>query len=36
MLRNGRIYFHGNAAELKRTADPYLQSFLTGWVPALI
>jgi phospholipid/cholesterol/gamma-HCH transport system ATP-binding protein len=36
MLRNGRIYFRGNAAELKRTADPYLRSFLTGWVPALI
>jgi phospholipid/cholesterol/gamma-HCH transport system ATP-binding protein len=36
MLRNGRIYFHGDAAELKRTTDPYLKSFLTGWVPPLI
>jgi phospholipid/cholesterol/gamma-HCH transport system ATP-binding protein len=36
MLRNGRIYFHGNAAEFKRTTDPYLKSFLTGWVPPLI
>jgi ABC-type transporter Mla maintaining outer membrane lipid asymmetry ATPase subunit MlaF len=36
MLRNGRIYFRGDAAELKRTTDPYLRSFLTGWVPPLI
>jgi phospholipid/cholesterol/gamma-HCH transport system ATP-binding protein len=36
MLRNGRIYFQGNAAELKRTTDRYLRSFLTGWVPPLM
>jgi phospholipid/cholesterol/gamma-HCH transport system ATP-binding protein len=36
MLKNGRLYFHGHAGELKRTADPYLRSFLTGWVPPLI
>jgi phospholipid/cholesterol/gamma-HCH transport system ATP-binding protein len=36
MLRNGRIYFRGDASALKGTADPYLRSFLTGWVPPLI
>jgi phospholipid/cholesterol/gamma-HCH transport system ATP-binding protein len=36
MLKNGRLYFHGHAGELKPTADPYLRSFLTGWVPPLV
>jgi phospholipid/cholesterol/gamma-HCH transport system ATP-binding protein len=36
MLRNGRVYFHGDAAEFRRTTDPYLRSFLAGWVPPLV
>ena len=35
VLRNGRIYFEGHAAELKRTTDSYLKAFLTGWIPPL-
>ena len=36
VLRNGRIYFEGPAAELKRSTDSYLKSFLSGWIPPLI
>jgi len=36
VLRNGRIYFEGHAAELKRTTDSYLKAFLSGWIPPLI
>jgi phospholipid/cholesterol/gamma-HCH transport system ATP-binding protein len=36
VLRNGRIYFEGDAAELKRTTDSYLKAFLTGWIPPVI
>lgn len=36
MLKDGRIYFHGHAAELRASKDPYLKAFLSGWVPPLI
>ena len=36
MLRNGRIYFRGSAAELRESTDPYLKTFLSGWVPPLV
>jgi phospholipid/cholesterol/gamma-HCH transport system ATP-binding protein len=36
MLRNGRIYFEGHATELRHSSDPYLKTFLSGWVPPLI
>jgi phospholipid/cholesterol/gamma-HCH transport system ATP-binding protein len=36
MLRDGRIYFEGPVEELRRSKDPYLISFLSGWVPPLI
>jgi phospholipid/cholesterol/gamma-HCH transport system ATP-binding protein len=36
MLRNGRIYFEGGIPALKASADPYLKSFLSGWIPPLI
>jgi phospholipid/cholesterol/gamma-HCH transport system ATP-binding protein len=36
VLRHGRIYFEGHAAELKRTTDRYLKAFLSGWIPPLI
>jgi phospholipid/cholesterol/gamma-HCH transport system ATP-binding protein len=29
MLKDGRIHFEGNAAELKASGDPYLKSFLS-------
>jgi phospholipid/cholesterol/gamma-HCH transport system ATP-binding protein len=29
MLKDGRIHFEGNAGELRRAGDPYLQTFLT-------
>jgi len=36
MLRDGRIYFEGHVADLRASKDPYLQAFLSGWVPPLI
>jgi phospholipid/cholesterol/gamma-HCH transport system ATP-binding protein len=36
MLRNGGIYFEGDAAELRRSKDPYLETFLSGWIPPLV
>ncbi|RPH59786.1 MAG: ATP-binding cassette domain-containing protein [Acidobacteria bacterium] len=36
MLRDGRIYFEGYAEELLASTDPYLKTFLSGWVPALV
>jgi phospholipid/cholesterol/gamma-HCH transport system ATP-binding protein len=35
MLRDGRIYFDGSAAALRASKDPYLKTFLTGWIPPL-
>jgi phospholipid/cholesterol/gamma-HCH transport system ATP-binding protein len=35
MLRDGRIYFDGHAEELRTSKDPYLATFLSGWVPPL-
>jgi phospholipid/cholesterol/gamma-HCH transport system ATP-binding protein len=35
MLRDGRVYFKGRAEELRTSSDPYLKSFLSGWVPSL-
>jgi len=29
MLRDGRIYFEGSGAELRRTRDPYLKAFIS-------
>jgi phospholipid/cholesterol/gamma-HCH transport system ATP-binding protein len=36
MLKDGRIYFQGSAAELRHTKDRYLETFLSGWVPPLV
>lgn len=36
MLKDGRIYFEGTAAELMRSPDPYLRTYLSGWVPPLV
>ena len=36
MLKDGGIYFEGHAEELRASRDPYLQTFLSGWVPPLV
>ena len=36
MLRDGRIYFEGGMAEFRASTDPYLKTFLSGWVPPLV
>jgi phospholipid/cholesterol/gamma-HCH transport system ATP-binding protein len=36
MLRDGRIYFEGSAADLLATTDPYMKAFLSEWVPPLV
>jgi phospholipid/cholesterol/gamma-HCH transport system ATP-binding protein len=36
MLKDGRIYFEGHAADLRASNDPYLKAYLSGWVPPLI
>ena len=36
MLRDGGVYFEGNAAELRATNDPYVRAYLTGWVPPIV
>jgi phospholipid/cholesterol/gamma-HCH transport system ATP-binding protein len=35
MLKDGRIYFEGQAEELRASKDPHLKTFLSGWVPPL-
>jgi phospholipid/cholesterol/gamma-HCH transport system ATP-binding protein len=36
VLKDGRIFFEGNATELRATRDPYLHTYLSGWFPPLI
>jgi phospholipid/cholesterol/gamma-HCH transport system ATP-binding protein len=36
VLKDGRIFFEGNATELRATRDPYLRTYLSGWFPPLI
>jgi phospholipid/cholesterol/gamma-HCH transport system ATP-binding protein len=36
MLKDGAVYFEGHAAELRRTNDAYLKTFLSDWFPPLI
>jgi phospholipid/cholesterol/gamma-HCH transport system ATP-binding protein len=36
MLKDGRVYFEGHAAALRGATDPYLRTFLSGWVPPLV
>jgi phospholipid/cholesterol/gamma-HCH transport system ATP-binding protein len=33
VLKDGLIYFDGNAVELRAATDPYLKTILSGWVP---
>lgn len=36
LLRDGRIDFDGIVSDLRKTRDPHLQGFLTGWYPPLV
>jgi phospholipid/cholesterol/gamma-HCH transport system ATP-binding protein len=36
LLKDGRIYFDGHLSRLRASTDPYLKTFLTGWVPPLL
>ena len=36
LLRDGRIYLEGHAAELLTSDDSYLKAYLSGWVPPLV
>lgn len=36
MLKDGAVYFEGHVAELRRTTDTYLKTFLSDWFPPLI
>ena len=36
MLKDGRIYFEGDASALRSSTDPYLRAFLSGWIPPLV
>ena len=36
MLRDGRIYFEGSASDFCASRDPYLRTFLSGWIPPLV
>src|SRR4029453_1166758 len=36
MLKDGRVYFEGPAAELLASMDSHLKAYLSGWVPPLV
>lgn len=36
MLKDGRVYFEGPAAELLASTNSYLKAYLSGWVPPLV
>ena len=36
VLKDGRVFFEGHAAELRAATDPYLRTYLSGWYPPLI
>jgi phospholipid/cholesterol/gamma-HCH transport system ATP-binding protein len=36
LLRDGRIYLEGYAAQLLASDDSYLKAYLSGWVPPLV
>lgn len=36
MLKDGGIYFQGSVAQLRRSTDPYLEAFLSEWIPPLV
>jgi phospholipid/cholesterol/gamma-HCH transport system ATP-binding protein len=36
MLKDGVVYFEGSAAELTAATDPYIKTYLSGWIPPLV
>ena len=36
LLRDGRIHFDGDVDALRRSDDPYIHTYLAGWVPPLV
>jgi phospholipid/cholesterol/gamma-HCH transport system ATP-binding protein len=36
VLKDEGIYFEGSASELRGSVDPYLKTFMSGWVPSLV
>ena len=36
VLKDAGIYFEGHAADLLGSQDPYLRTFLSGWIPRLV
>jgi len=36
MLKDAQVFFTGSAAELLASQDPYLLTYLSGWVPPLV
>jgi phospholipid/cholesterol/gamma-HCH transport system ATP-binding protein len=36
MLKDGVVYFEGSAAELTAATDPYIMTYLSGWIPPLV
>jgi phospholipid/cholesterol/gamma-HCH transport system ATP-binding protein len=36
MLKDAEIFFKGSAAEMLASRDPYLLTYLSGWVPPLV
>ena len=36
ILKDGSVYFEGFATELCASDDPYVQTYLSGWVPPLV
>lgn len=36
MLKDGAVYFEGSASDLKAARDPFLHTYMMGWVPPII
>jgi phospholipid/cholesterol/gamma-HCH transport system ATP-binding protein len=36
MLKDGLVYFEGDADQLRASEDPYLKTYLSGWIPPLV
>ncbi len=34
--KDGLVYFEGDAEQLRASKDPYLKTYLSGWVPPLV
>lgn len=36
VLKDGRIYFHGRAQDLRAAPNAYVHTYMTGWIPPLV